>query len=142
MHNEEVLLPYFLRHYETFADRIFIIDAYSTDRTREIAFKHPKVTLLHCPYGEKFTEDDVSHCYERYYKEFRIRETRLGNVVDGDEFVYHPDIQQALQHAEDKEADVIRTTCYTMVSDHLPTTTGQIYKESMGVLGHYHRINR
>lgn len=27
MRNEEDLLPYFLRHYETFADRIFIFDS-------------------------------------------------------------------------------------------------------------------
>ena len=129
MHNEEVLLPYFLKHYETFAAKIFIVDAHSTDRTIEITKQHPKVEILTCPYGETFTEEDVSFCYQNYYKAWARHKADWAMCVDGDEFVYHPDIQLALSHARDKSADVIRTTCYTMVADHLPTTKGQIYEE-------------
>ena len=42
--NEEYILPYFLRHY-AFADRIFIYDNESDDRTREIATADPRVTF-------------------------------------------------------------------------------------------------
>jgi glycosyltransferase involved in cell wall biosynthesis len=34
--NEERFLPYFLRHYSTFCDKIFIFDNCSTDKSKEI----------------------------------------------------------------------------------------------------------
>ena len=36
-YNEERMLPYMLRHYQTFARRIRVYDGRSTDRTRAIA---------------------------------------------------------------------------------------------------------
>jgi hypothetical protein len=128
MHNEEVLLPYFLRHYETFADKIFIVDAYSTDKTKKIAKAHPKVTVLKCPYDMGFTEDDISKCYEELTDKYS-EDADWVMCVDGDEFVYHEEVKLALQNAENKGLDVVRTTCYTMVSNKLPTTKGQIYEE-------------
>ena len=56
VHNEEFLLPYYLRHYEQFADKIFIFDDESTDRTAEIAKAHPKVTYLKYPGWGRFVE--------------------------------------------------------------------------------------
>ena len=58
--NEEFLLPYFLRHYETFAYRIFICDDHTTDRTREIAKTHAKVSLLDYP-ANQHPESWTSH---------------------------------------------------------------------------------
>jgi glycosyltransferase involved in cell wall biosynthesis len=46
VYNEEDLLPQFLRHYDgQGVDRCFILDNESTDRSVEIASKHPKVEL-------------------------------------------------------------------------------------------------
>ncbi len=128
VHNGEVLMPYFLRHYETFADKIFIIDAHSTDRTKAIARLHSKVKLLKTPYDTGFTEEDISRCYIEFVEKYDEGADWVV-CVDGDEFIYHEDIQAALQNAENKDLDVVRTTCYTMVSEQLPTTKKQIYEE-------------
>jgi len=44
--NEEKMLPYFLRHYEAFCEKIFLRIQPSTDKTLEIAKAHPKVTII------------------------------------------------------------------------------------------------
>lgn len=46
VYNEEDLLPQFLRHYDREGiDKIFILDNESTDKSVEIASKHPKVEM-------------------------------------------------------------------------------------------------
>ncbi len=44
--DEEIMLPYFLRHYETFCEKIFLRIMPSVDRTVEIAIEHPKVSIV------------------------------------------------------------------------------------------------
>ena len=128
MWNEEFILPYFLRHYATFADRIFVIDDHSTDRTAEIAKAHPKVTLLDYEY-EGLVEDDFNKTFAKAYKE-HSRQADWAMCVDADELVYHPHITKALEHRQ----GVLKTTGYFIVSDHLPVGGGQIYDELfMGV---------
>lgn len=45
VYNEEILLPHFLDWYCSQADTVFIIDNESTDRSREIAGRYPKVVI-------------------------------------------------------------------------------------------------
>jgi glycosyltransferase involved in cell wall biosynthesis len=128
MYNEEFLLPYWLRHYETFADRIFIWDDHSTDRTLEILKDHPKVTLLP---REKHGHDDsyyVTTLYPQYEQHSRgVADWVIG--ADADEFIYHPRLREVLAEALDKSVLVLQCNGYSMVSDKLPTTSGQIYDE-------------
>jgi glycosyltransferase involved in cell wall biosynthesis len=39
--NEEVMLPYYLKHYEKFCEKIIIYDNMSTDNSRNIIKNHP-----------------------------------------------------------------------------------------------------
>ena len=59
-------LPYFLRHYATFADRIFVMDDGSTDGTRYLASQHPKVTLLNYPWNDGMDDQKHADTFNRF----------------------------------------------------------------------------
>lgn len=133
MYNEEYIIPYWLRHYEKFANRIFVGDDRSTDNTRKLLQQHPKVTLLdlgpNC-HDDAYWVVNFFPLYEKYSK----GKADWVIVADADEFVYHPQILDVLQEQKDYGINVIRCEGYEMISDKLPTTKGQIYEEiKMGV---------
>src|SRR5436190_13957749 len=89
MWNEEYILPYFLRHYETFADKIYIFDDRSTDRTADIAKANPKVELLEYDYPTGVDDDDHSRCFENAYKKYSSGVADWVFCVDADEIIYN-----------------------------------------------------
>ena len=127
MWNEEYILPYFLRHYSTFADKIFIINDHSTDKTVEIALSHPKVEVLDFPHKRGLHNDDFNECFEAFYKKHAQGKADWVMCVDADEFIYHPDIKKYLNEEELKEVNVLEPISYMMVSREIPKTDGQIY---------------
>lgn len=129
MWNEEYLLPYFLRHYSTFADTIFIINDRSTDRTVEIAKAHPKVRLLDFPYSRGLNEEDQSNCFVESYKKYSRGIADWVMCVDADEIIYNKDIIGVLQEQRRRGVRVIKSTGYQMVSKTMPKNNGQIYDE-------------
>lgn len=129
MQNEEILLPYFLRHYSLFADRIFIIDDKSTDRTVKIAKSNSKVTLLNYKFSNGYNEEEHVECFIKFYKKHSRGKADWVMCVDGDEFIYNPDIIANLKKQQDNGLRIIKTTGYAMISKKLPKTKGQIYKE-------------
>lgn len=133
MHNEAPILPYFLRHYDTIADRIFVYEDQSTDGTREMLQAHPKVTLLHV---EKPGVDDAYWVNELWpiYKVLSRGQADWAIFVDADEFIFHPTLRSLLAERRTEGLQFLRAKGYAMLSDHFPTTTGQIYEElSKGV---------
>lgn len=102
--NEEFMLPHFLKHYEKVADKIFIIDDHSTDKTAEIAKAHPKVNYN--IYGfEGWNEDEVNWTFESFYKN---NPSTWAVVVDCDEF-----IQDLILPTDFKT--VVKTNGYMMI---------------------------
>jgi glycosyltransferase involved in cell wall biosynthesis len=82
--NDEFMLPHFLEHYEKFADKIFIIDDHSTDRTAETAKAHPKVE--YSVYGfEGLNEQEFNDTFYSFYKN---NPSDWAVVVDSDEFIF------------------------------------------------------
>lgn len=128
MRNEEILLPYFLRHYSLFADRIFIIDDQSTDKTVEIAKSNEKVTLLAYKFTRGYNEEEHVECFTKFYKKYS-RGADWVICVDGDEFVYNKDITRNLEEQQKRGLRIIKTTGYAMISRKLPKTKRQIYEE-------------
>jgi glycosyltransferase involved in cell wall biosynthesis len=128
MHNEAPILPYFLRHYETVADRIFVFEDQSTDGTREILQSHPKVTLLHV---DKPGVDDVYWVNELWphYKLLSRGQADWCMCVDADEFVYHPRLREFLEEKRAGGVQFLRCEGWAMLSETFPTTPGQIYEE-------------
>lgn len=120
-YNEEILMPYFLRHYLSFCDTITIYDNGSTDHSIEIAKQNRKVRVLPFSSDNSFCDDinrDIkNNCWKDSKADWVI-------VVDFDEFVY-------LIPGDNRMYDstIIEPCWWDMISDKLPSTKGQIYEE-------------
>ncbi len=127
MHNEAPILPYFLRHYGSFAQRIFVWEDESTDGTREILEAHPAVKLMSL---EKHRIDDPYWLtLWAQYKTLSRGQADWAMVVDADEFIYYEDLPGLLECEKTLGAQVLGCTGYTMFSPTFPKTEGQIYEE-------------
>lgn len=129
-YNEEALLPYFLRHYSSFADRIIVYDNYSTDRGPEICKANPITTVEKYSSGGQIRDDIYlqikNNCWKHADADWVI-------VCDIDELVYHPNIREVLATAD---VNLIEPELFNMYSLSFPTTSGQIYDEVvMGIRG-------
>jgi len=128
--NDEYILPYFIRHYSTFADKIFIIDDHSTDNTVEVALLFPKVELLHYEYDGGFNEDNFNYSLENNYIKHSRGIADWVMCVDSDEFIYHKDMHNILKEQRENGVRVLKTEGFMMISKTLPNKEGQIYDES------------
>lgn len=130
MYNEEVMLPYFLRHYETFTDKIFIIiDEKTTDKTEEIARAHKKVTILDYDFKGIYDNHDHNNCFIKAYKKNSRDSVDWVMLVDGDEIVYHKDMKKYLKEQRNNGARILKLAGFSMISKELPTMNKQIYEE-------------
>jgi hypothetical protein len=126
--NEERLMPYFLRHYAPWVERLTFFDGNSTDSTREIIAGYPNAIVENWP-GEDALVDDVfmDFANERW-KDARCHADYV-IWVDADEFLYHPDMIGLLQRYLAEGVNIPQVRGFTMVSRSFPTTSGQIYDE-------------
>ena len=119
-YNEEVRLPYFLRHYSQFAD-IIVYDNQSTDRSLNIM--RGKAKVISYDTNNKLRDDVFleikNNCWKGSKADWVI-------VCDIDELVYHPLIELILLKSE---ATIFQPKLFNMFSEKLPTTKGQIYEE-------------
>ena len=121
------MMPYFLRHYSTFADRIFVYDDCSTDGTRDLVLACPSAILIDYPHSRGLHEEDLLETFGRYRRSLGVADWCM--CVDVDEFIHHPNVRTALARADRLGYSVLRSHGYNMVSDHVPATQGQIYSE-------------
>jgi glycosyltransferase involved in cell wall biosynthesis len=127
-HNEEKILPYFLRHYTRFAD-VIIYDNFSTDRSREIAASFG-ARIIDFDSNNQLRDDLQIEIKDNCWKGSKADWVIVG---DTDEFVYHKDLLQTLKTTR---ATVISPKLYNMFSEVFPSTEGQIFEEiTMGIEG-------
>jgi glycosyltransferase involved in cell wall biosynthesis len=122
--NEEKMLPYYLRHYSTFCDRIIVLDNESTDNTVSIANEYPMAEV------RKFSTGDTFNDYAHLELKHKCIEESKGNadyiiVSDCDEFIAHPNIKEFLQN--NSQYSIIYPAGFQMVSFNFPDGDGQIY---------------
>jgi len=124
MKNEIQMLPFFLRHYEKFADKIFVWDDHSADGSKELLEKHPLVTLVNMPFTG--IDDDYSrlHFYP-HYKYWSRQKADWVMCVDVDEFVYHPQLKEQLELFKKEDFDLAWPVGFLMMADSFPTDKGQ-----------------
>lgn len=144
MRDEEDILPYFLRHYSLFADKIFIADDGSVDKTYEIAKSTPLVEfskLERTPGAPPVGWDEVA--INNFFRKYKEKSRGIADwviCVDADEFFWNKnDIKKTLKKEQELGTKVIRPRGFNMVSDNFPTTSGQIYEECrMGFESRYY----
>ena len=84
--NNADILPFWLRHYSTFADEISVWDDHSTDRTRSILKSNPKVILRDWPHKTGIDEDLFLAHWQEWYPKARGHFDWV-MIVDSDEFI-------------------------------------------------------
>jgi len=127
-YNEEVILPYFLRHYASVADRIVVFDNGSTDRSREMVLSCPKAEIRDYDTGGRYLHRAQMAIKNGCYRESRGKADWV-IVVDTDEFIYHPNLLGVLARYTEEKITLPLTDGYEMVAPGTPTTPGQVYEE-------------
>lgn len=118
-YNEAVLIPYWLKHYRAFCERVVVyVDADSTDGTAGLAVEHGAEVRLHKTTGL----DDVAFVdfAQEHYKEARGR-TDWVVWVDADEFLYHPTLKERLSALREQGVNLPQVQGYQMVGDAPPS---------------------
>lgn len=123
-YNEAAILPYWLRHYEKFADRIVVYDSGSTDGTLDILKAHPLVELRHRP-PTNGVIDDVENIK---YKTLGWKDGYGDWVItcDADEFIWDADVRKRLEECDRLGFNAIQSEAYDMIGDAVPTGPEQI----------------
>jgi hypothetical protein len=110
--NEVTLVPFFLRHYGSFADKIIVLDNQSTDGSLELLQAHPKVVVEHYDTNGEIRDDIHMHIKSNRYKE---EDADWFIVVDFDELIYHEDLRGLLARFEEKGVTVASVQGYNMI---------------------------
>lgn len=121
INNEEMLIPYIMRHYGQFSKVIFL-ESNSTDNTVKLAHE------LGAEVRQYDMPDEINDKLHLEMKEtcWKSSDADWVIVIDADEFVYHPEIIKLLQESK---STVIHPTFHNMFSETFPVTKGQIYDE-------------
>lgn len=127
VHNEEVLMPYFLRHYNRFASKITVLDNESDDWTADMAHI-AGVSVIPIDTGGKHMISTLQREMNSRYKASRGKADWV-ICAEGDEFLWHPDLPGLLEKYLSLGITVPKIQGFDMVSDKPPTGGGQIYDE-------------
>lgn len=126
--NEEILLPYFLRHYSKIAEKIFIYDNMSDDNSITIIKSFPNTKVIRFDTRGEYREDVQQRIRLSEWKKSRgLADWVI--IVDIDEFLYHKNLIKYLTICKKKGITVPLTLGFDMVSETLPTSSGMIYDE-------------
>ena len=124
--NEEMFLPYFLRHYTSFAERIVVFDNGSDDRTVEVARSFPRTAVGSYDSAGLMDEAGRARMKSQMWKESRGKADFV-IVVDCDELVWHPQLLDMLELYKVQGITLTRCQGYEMIADSFPRTSGQVY---------------
>jgi glycosyltransferase involved in cell wall biosynthesis len=121
-------MPYFLRHYEKIADKIFVYDNYSTDNTPKIVDAHPKTERVLYGDPKNHYNSKLIKMKNEEYKKSRGKADWV-MIVDIDEILHHEEILKVLENYKSWGFTFPKTQGYDMVGDDYPKGNGQIYEE-------------
>lgn len=123
-YNAADVMPFFLRHYLSFADKIHVWDDHSDDGTKEMLVGNPKVIVYPWDYESGIQEDNfLEVAYDNYPCARGIADWVMW--VDTDEFIYHADLLEVLKLAEEKGYEVIQPDGFNMMHEGMPKDDGR-----------------
>lgn len=127
VHNEETLMPYFMRHYKAFCQKITVFDNESNDRTAAIASAQG-AEVIPIATGGKHNVEMLRTAMNEGYKASRgIADWVI--CAEGDEFFWHPKMMKLLERYQDLDVTLPKTLGFDMVAHNPPKGSGQIYEE-------------
>jgi glycosyltransferase involved in cell wall biosynthesis len=125
LYNEQEILPYFLKHYSQYVNKIVVYNNESTDNSIQILndWKECEIEIRDFSTNNKYDEETLiglkNHCWKDDDSDYVI-------VCDMDELLYHPNLKEFIQ--KQPYTDYFTPTGYHMMSDEIPTDyTKQIY---------------
>ncbi len=124
--NEQLMMPYFLRHYLPIATKITIYDNCSDDQSIAIASQYDNVEVIRFDTNNELRDDIHTEIRNNCWKNC---EEDLAIICDLDEFLYHPNMPRFLKRFLAKQYTVAKPIAFDMFSHTLPTTKGQIYED-------------
>ena len=123
--NERRMLPYFLSHYRSIAERFVVFDDGSDDGSVEYLLGFDDVEVR--PFandGDSFVEAE-RELYEHCWKECRGHADWV-ITPNVDEHLYHADFSGLLKKYRTKGITAVPALGYQMVSDSFPDTSGRL----------------
>lgn len=126
-YNEAILIPYWVRHYRTFCDRVIVyLDNDTDDGTGEIAQREGAEVR---PFVGGFLDDQAFVDFaQEHYVEARGQAEWVA-WTDVDEIIYHPNLVARLAELRASGVTLPNVDGFSMVSDQPPSGQGQIYDE-------------
>jgi hypothetical protein len=115
-YNEAKLLPFFIRHYQQFAEKIVFYDNESTDNSKAIIESSDKCFYKSYSSGNEIRDDIYRKLKNDMWKESR-GEADFVIIVDLDEFVYSKDMLSYLKRMKKLNVALIRPRAFDMITD-------------------------
>ena len=126
--NELRLLPYFMRHYDPFVERFFVLDDGSTDGSVAFLRGQPKVTLIEANRKGGSYIEQTQAFFNEAWKESRFKADWV-ITCNIDEHLYHRNIKDLLRRCQRDGVTILPAIGHEMVALQFPSTTGRLCDE-------------
>lgn len=122
--NEEKIIPFFLNYYNKFVDHFYIYDNYSEDKTDQILWDYPNLTVRKYDTGGTFNDVVHQQIKNNVWKQSRGKADWV-IVIDMDEFIYYPELISKLGDTRNL-VTIYKPKGYDMVSTVFPEVSKPI----------------
>lgn len=125
--NEEIMLPYFFKHYDHIANQYYIFDNGSSDSSLSMLKSHPNVIIDSFEIEGNSLVKSAQEKFNQFWKN-SIGKADWVIVCDVDEHLYHPNLRAYLEECTSKGVTLIVPTGYEMVSDSFPMSNKPLHE--------------
>lgn len=134
--NEEKFLPFFIKHYGSFCDKIIVYDNESTDSTLGILAQNPQTKVISYKTGNTFNDLKKNEIANTCWKQSRGKADFV-IVCDTDELLYdrNNNIKKSLQMSH---KTIFRPEGYEMLSECFPSYDKPLRQQCKGLPSKYY----